>query len=188
MENVPTQFRKNPFTAAQFMSAGHSFYKLGQLVKSGLVEQVARGIYRASGIDIDEQDQFRISTLRVGTPSAICLSSALAYHHLTDHVPKKIWIMVADHKRTTDSSIKVFRSINPKWKIGIEKDDGFSVTSVERTLVECLSQRSRLGSQIGVEGLRNAIRSKKTTLGKVLDMAKQLGVTHRILPYIEALS
>ena len=172
------------------MAAEHglSFYELGKLVASGVVEQVARGIYRKSGGDIGEEDQFRIATLRVGAPSAICLVSALSHFHLTDTIAKQVWILVPDDKRTTERTIKPFRARKPQWEIGIETFDGYSITTLERTLVECLTNRSRIGSQIGLDALRKAVGSKKTTLGKVMDMARQLGASHRILPYIEALS
>ncbi len=188
MNPLPPKLQEKPFTSSQAAKSGLNFYELSKLVSSGVVEQVARGIYRAAGGDISEEEQCRIATLRVGTPSAICLVSALSYHHLTDTIPKKTWIMVPGNKRTVDRALKLFRARNPHWKIGIEKHDGYSVTTIERTLVDCLTHRSRLGTQIGIDALRKATASKKTTLGKILEMAGHLGVSHRILSYIEALS
>ena len=188
MSELPGKLQSRPFTSNQAAGLGLSFYELSKLVESGAVEQVARGIYRVAGGDIDEEEQLRIATLRVGVPSTVCLTSALVHHHLTDAVPKKIWIMVPVNKRTTDKTLKLLRTRQPRWKIGVEKHEGYSVTNIERTLVDCLTNRSKLGTQVGIAALRAALESKKTTLGKVVDMANQLGVTHRILFYIEALS
>ncbi len=188
MIDLPSRLQHRPFTVKQAKQQGLSFYELGKLIASGVVEQVSRGIYRATADDLTEEDQFRTATLRVGKPSAICLISALAYYHLTDTIPKKTWIMVQANKRASDPSLKLFRARRPQWSIGIEKYDGYSITTIERTLVECLARRSRLGTQVGIEALRKAVSSRKTTLGKIVDLACQLGVTHRILPYVEALS
>jgi predicted transcriptional regulator of viral defense system len=188
MTKLPAKLRKIPFTTKEAAKLGISFYDLGKLVASGAVEQVARGIYRTAGGDIDEEEQFRIATLRVDQPAVICLVSALSYYHLTDTIPKKTWIMVPDTKRTTDRSLKLYRTRNPHWDIGIESHDGYRMTTIERTLVDCLTQRSRLGSQLGIEALRKATTSKKTTLGKILDMAIKLEINHRIAAYIEALA
>ena len=84
--------------------------------------------------------------------------------------------------------MKVFRKRNPYWNIGIEIKEGYSITSIERTIAETLIYRAQLGSTLGIEALKRAIFEKKTTLGKVLDMATKLKVSHRILSYIEALS
>ena len=188
MRNLPSKLQEKPFTLRQAAQLGLSFYELSKLVSSGVVEQMARGIYRAAGGDIGEEEQYRVATLRVGTPSAICLLSALSHYHLTDVIPKKTWIMVPGQKRTSDRTVKLFRARNPNWKIGIQREDGYSITSIERTLVDCLTQRSRLGTNTSMAALRTAVESKKTMLSKVLEMAKELGVVHRILPYIEALS
>ena len=186
MNNLPSQLRTKPFTPNQAARLGLSFYELSKLVSNGAVEQIARGIYRAAGGDINEEEQCRVATLRVGYPSAICLLSALSHYHLTDLIPKKTWIMVPIQKRTSDQTIKLLRSRNPQWKVGIQREDGYSITTIERTLVDCLTHRSRLGANTSIAALKSAIQSKKTTLSRVLEMAKALGVTHRILPYIEA--
>jgi predicted transcriptional regulator of viral defense system len=188
MRRLPAKLQQQPFTVRQAAHEGLSFYDLSQLVSAGSLEQLSRGIYRVSGIDISEEDQFRMATLRVRPPSAICLISALSYYHLTDIIPKKTWIMVPANKRTSDPGLKLYRTRNPNWDVGIEKHRGYAITTVERTLVECLTQRSRLGTPIGLEALRLATKSKATTLSKVVDIAKELKLLHRIFPYIEALA
>ena len=188
MRRLPLKLQNKPFTVKQAAKMGLSFYELSKLVSSGVVEQISRGIYQVSSGDLDEESQYRIATLRVGTPSAICLLSALSHYHLTDMIPKKTWIMVPGGKRTADRTLKLFRSRNPQWKIGLQKKEGYFITNIERTIVDCLVQRSRIGTNTSIAALKTAIDSKQTTLGKVLEMAKSLGVVHRVLPYIEALS
>ena len=124
----------------------------------------------------------------MGKPSAICLVSALSVYGLTDVIPRKTWITVPATKRTQISSLKVLRQIDPQWNIGIEKKDGYMITSIERTLVESFCYKNMIGSNTPIEALREGIRQKLTTPSKVLDMAKKMGVVHRILPYLEAMA
>jgi hypothetical protein len=63
-----------------------------------------------------------------------------------------------------------------------------TLTSLERTLAECLVERKRIGTNVAVEALRKAITQKKTTPSKVLEAAIQLGFAERIRPYIEAMA
>ena len=188
MGQVPSELQKKPFTLSQAAKLGMSRYVLGKLVAKGIVELVARGVYCVSKGDISEEDQYRVASLRVGSPSAICLVSALSHHGLTDTIPRKTWIMVPVSKRSKYPDLKLLRTRNPEWQVGIEKHDGYSVTSLERTIVDAICARVRIGTQIATEALRKAVQSKKTTLGKIMDVAKRLGVVHRIRPYIEALS
>lgn len=188
MDQLPSKLREKPFTLSQAVAAGVSRYLLGKLMSEGAVEKLSRGVYRVTAGDINEEDQYRAATLRVGTPSAICLVSALSHHGLTDAIPRKTWVMVAHTKRTIYPDLKLLRVRDPDWNVGIEKRDGYSITSLERTIVDCLVYRTKIGTQIGIEALRKAVTSKKTTLGRILDMAVKLGVEHRIRSYIEALS
>ncbi|HMN68073.1 MAG TPA: type IV toxin-antitoxin system AbiEi family antitoxin domain-containing protein [Bdellovibrionales bacterium] len=188
MRDLPTKFQNKTFTTSQFLEAGFSFYHLKQLVEAGAVEQISRGVYHSAGIDLNEEELFRVATLRVGKPSAICLLSALSFHHLTDLIPKKTWIMVPQSKRTQDKKLQLYRSVYPFWKIGVEHHDGYSVTNLERTIVECLTSRFRHGERPGIEALRSALEAKKTTIAKLTDMAEKLDVLHRLLPYIKVLT
>ena len=158
------------------------------MLKEGTVEQLAHGVYRYAEDDYLDEDCFRSATLRVGNKSAICMISALVFYDLIDEIPKKTWIMVPFQKRTSHKDLRTFRCRNPKWNIGIEQKTGYSITSIERTLVEALVYKSKLGTALGVTALRKATRMKKTTLKAVMDVAISLDVTHRVRPYIEAIA
>jgi len=80
------------------------------------------------------------------------------------------------------------RQSDPQWAIGIEKRNGYAITSVERTVVESFCYKNMIGSTVPIESLREAVRKKMTTPSKVLDMAKKMGVVHRVLPYLEAMA
>ncbi len=188
MRKLPVEFQNKTFTTRQFLDAGFSFYHLKQLVATGELEQVSRGVYCSAEIDLTEEELFRIATLRMGKPSAICLLSALSFHHLTDLIAKKTWIMVPQDKRTQDDKLQLYRSAYPRWKVGIEHHDGYSVTNLERTIVECLTCRFRLGERPGIEALRSALDGKKTTVAKLTAMADTLKVLHRFMPYIKVLT
>jgi predicted transcriptional regulator of viral defense system len=188
MGQLPAELSQKPFTRSQAAKQGVSTYLLKKLLVEGVIEQLMRGVYRVSTGDISEEDQFRAATLRVGSSSAICLVSALFHYHLTDTIPKKTWIMVPISKRTIYRDLKLLRTRNPDWNIGVEKREGYAITTLERTIIDCLNYRAKIGTQIGIDALRRAIGSKKTTLGKIMDVAVKLRLVHRIRPYIEALS
>ena len=126
--------------------------------------------------------------MRIDGPSAVCLVSALAFYGITDHIPKKVWLLVPEDKHSAHKDIRLFRSRNPNWKVGIESHKGYKITNLERSIVDALAMKRVLGVTLAVSALKNALQEKKTTLDKILKMATQLGVDHRVMSYIEALS
>ncbi len=185
---IPRPLRKISFSSKQAEQHGVARYQLSRWLKDGSLERLERGVYRVPQADYNEYQQFQAAVLRVGEQSAICLLSALVYYHLTDLIPKETWLLVNKKKRTSQKGLKLIRMTDPQWKIGINKEDGFKITSLERTLVESLIYHRQMSKMIGIESLRTAINQKKTTLAKVADMAVRLNVFHRILPVIEVLA
>lgn len=177
-----------PFTRKDILKLGLSGNDIAELLSRGQIERVSRGIYRFAGEELSDPELFRAATIRIAGPSVICLLSALAYYQLTDSIPKKVWMMTEKHKRTIHKDIRLFRSRNPHLDIGIQKDQGFMITTIDRTLVDCLVQRKLIGTNVAIEGLRRALKFRKVSLSGIIKVAERLGVEHRIHPYIESFS
>ncbi len=162
---------------------------LTRMVQSNQLERVGRGIYQAVG-DHNEipESSYVVATMQCGLPSAICLLSALEHYQVTNHISKQTWIMVSQSKRVVSKHLKLIRTRNPHWEIGIRKTNNYWITTLERTLVDCLLYKQKVGSQTVLEALRKAISQNKVKLGAIYDTAKKLGVAHRIRPYIEVLA
>jgi predicted transcriptional regulator of viral defense system len=188
MTTLPKTLQKGPFTYKQALASGLNLRMVRNLVADGQCYTVAKGVYMPTRVEYNEINQFKAATLVVGQPSAICLVSALSVYGLTDVIPRKTWITVPAKKRTQISTLRVLRQSDPRWSIGIEAKDGYMVTSVERTLIESFRYRRMIGSNVAIEALREAIRTKRTTPSKVLDMAKKMKVVHLMLPYLEVMA
>lgn len=158
------------------------------LLENGEIERVERGLYQATDTDITEEEQYIRAIKKVGEPSAVCLLSALSHYSLTDTIPKKVWLMVDDHKRVKSGYIKLYRARDPKWNVAIVSPDGYPITSLERTIIDSLTHTRLVSARLGIDALKQAIGEKRTKASKVLSIAEELGVKHRVLPYIEALS
>ena len=182
---IPKKIQKTPFSYAEAKAYGVSRNDIQAWLKLGKIERISRGIYRVPAYDFDEEEQFRVATLRIGKNSAVCLLSALSLYGLTDSIPKGVWLLVPTKKHTRFRGVRLLRKRNPQLNIGIIEEDGYRITSIERTLAESLAERRLLGTNTGIQALRTAIAQKKTKLNKVADMAVKLGIIQKILPYIE---
>lgn len=187
LKNFPKQLKKGPFSIKTAGSYGISRYQIYRLAKKGQLERLERGVYRVPVMDINDEDTYRAATLIVGSASAICLLSALSYYNLTDEIPRQTWIMVEKQKRVLHPHIRLVRTNQPKWNIGVEKHKGFNITSVERTIIDCIVGHRYLGKMIGIDVLKRALKEHKTSLNKVIAMASELGKLKPIQNLIEIL-
>lgn len=159
------------------------------MVKAGVLDRLSLGVYQASEANEGStEDQYHEASLRCGVPSAICLMSALDHYHVTDAVPKKLWMLVPDGKRIKANHLKLIRSRNPRWDIGMHKTKRYWITTLERTLIDCLLYKRLIGSSLAIAALKEALSQKKIKLACLYDLAKRMGVAHRLRPYIEALA
>lgn len=181
-------FKNKPFSLKSAEEIGISRHQLNQLLIEGKIEKLAHGIYGITKGDISPTKQFKIATTLIGQPSVICLLSALEYYDLTDIISKEIWLMVPLSKRSRQPGIRLFRTSHLNLNIGILKTSDFFITSIDRTIVDCLTHKRQISTTITIEALRRAIHLKKTTLSNIVSMAKNIGVLDRIYSYIEAIA
>lgn len=180
--------RSVPFSLAEALERGMTRREIATKVNNGEFERVAQGWYRVPVGTFSEEHIFQAAIMRIGKPAAVCLISALSFYDLTDTIPRKIWLMVPHEKRSKHKDLRLLRTRNPLWKTGVDRHPEFWITSIDRSIVDMLTYRSLFGSQLALDALREAIRKKKTTLSNILEMANKLEVSHRIRPYIEAMS
>ena len=179
-----------PFTPKMAEKSKISYYKLKRLLREGAVERLERGVYKVTKLDplgTTPEANFALAGARIGPPNAICLLSALEYYHLTDEISSQTWLLVPTTKRSVHPDLKLIRTSKPRWGIGIEEHEGFKITSLERTLVDALTNTRNLGRMLAIEALKRALSEQKTTLERVTEMASRLGVFHRIQPIVEVL-
>jgi predicted transcriptional regulator of viral defense system len=186
--NLPSRLKKAPFTFKEALAAGLTQYRLKLLLSSGEIERVERGLYTAAYQEPSDETLFARATKRVGAPAVVCLLSALSHYELTDAIPKQVWLMVPKEKRVKSTSIKLYRARDPMWRVGVVSHSGYAITTIERTIVDALTLKALISPRMGIDALKKAIATKRTTATKVLHLASALGVHHRVVPYVEALS
>ena len=175
------------FTLQSAQKLGISRGYIRKWLKDETIERVSHGTYRVVTFEEDIYNELAWANSIVGRPSAICLLSALEFYNLTDHITNQIWVMVSNNKKTSHKKIRLYRKQNPLWSIGVIKKEYFSITTIERTLVDCLIMRKKIGSSLAIDAIKLALNTKKTSLSKIIRLAKQMGVFHRIELLIEAL-
>lgn len=187
IENLLQKLPKDVFTLQDANLAGVSKYYLSKMIEKERINELRRGVYQRNEANRDEENiqetAFKVATAKLKEKSAICLWSALSYYNITQQVPSMIWAIVP---YPYDSKyVKPLRLKDPRWEIGIIEHGGFSITSIERTLIECFLNPKYVAVSESFASLKEALKDKKTSMKKLLAIAEQLGVKEKIYPFIE---
>jgi predicted transcriptional regulator of viral defense system len=183
--NLPKELSKQPFTYKMAKKNKIGKNVLARFIREGKVEKIYRGIYASNKLERNINFYFTCASLSFSEDSIICLISALVYYELTDLVGRKIWVMVSDKTRTTRKWLKIIRNRNLDTKTGVIQKKGFKITSIERTIVDAFKYKEIVGLKTASNAYKTAIKNKKTTGLKVLQMSKKLKAENKIKNFLE---
>jgi predicted transcriptional regulator of viral defense system len=165
-----------------------------RLVRTGKLERVSRGLY--SSLETPATEHRTLLEVCKKVPQAvICLSSALRFHELTTENPFEVWIALKRSSwkpRTGYPPIRVAHFSGEAFEFGITKrsvEGGtIRVYSPAKTVADCFKFKSRVGTELAIQALREAFRQRKATMDELWKAAKVCRVANVMRPYMESLS
>jgi predicted transcriptional regulator of viral defense system len=178
--------KKGFFTYQEALLCGLTKRTLESLVQTEEIFRVARGMYNIADKYLDNETILSTACNTAGYPSAISFWSALVYYGLTDEIDRQTWVIVPISRRRSLKNIRIVRLKNPQWDIGIVHEKGYWITTIERTIVDCLAHPRFVGSLAAISALKTALKSKQTTTSKIIEIATKLGWLKKIYPRLEA--
>jgi predicted transcriptional regulator of viral defense system len=178
--------------ARELAHVGASGEKLQQLLRSGALVRISRGLYATPDRALTELDQ--LVQLSIKYPHMVfCLLTALQIHGLTTQAPHEVWVAISPKARAPSliyPPLHIMRFSDPgrgieqKWIDGVVT---INVTSVAKTVADCFKFRNKIGLDIALEALRDAWRQKKVTMDEMWESAQFCRVTNVMRPYLESL-
>jgi len=183
---------KGMVRAHELASIGVTGETLQQLMRTGLLVRISRGLYAAPDRALNEHDQ--LAQLAIKHPKMVfCLLTALRIHGLTTQAPHKVWVAISPNARSPQVSyppLRIVRLSDPDAQVVTISLDGvvrIPVTSVAKTVADCFKFRNKIGLDIALEALRDAWRQKKVTMDELWESAQLCRVTNVMRPYLESL-
>lgn len=182
------------FRPRHVLPLGVSFRQLQRFVAEGTVEKLGGGVYRLSEVEPDEFET--IAMVATAAPDAIvCLLSALRVHEIGSQSPRQVWLAIDRKARIPTrlpAAIRTVRFSGPMLTYGVvtKSMQGVSVrlTNPARTVVDCFRYRNKIGLDVAMEALRDAVRSRKATVSEIDRAAEVCRIRTVIGPYLAALS
>jgi len=179
---------------AELRSAGVTAATVGRMERDGEIIRLARGLYQLPDALLDANHSLAEAAKRLPR-GVVCLVSALAFHGLTDQLPKKVWMAIGKSDwapKAEGVPIRVVRFTDSLLveTVEIHEIEGVSVKvfGVAKTVADCFRHRSKIGLTVAIEGLQEALRQRKATPAEIARQANRGGVSTVIRPYLEALT
>lgn len=178
---------------AQALQSGVHRRTLYAMRDAGLIEPLARGLYRLSdSAPLSHPDLVAVTTKI--PRGVICLISALVFHDLTTQIPHQVWLAIprnSEPPRLKYPPIRVFRLSPGPYDAGIEKHllDGIPVKiySREKTLADCFKYRNEVGLDTILEAVRRYRTQGKIDTRAIHKYTAVCRVSMVARPYLEAL-
>lgn len=180
--------------SAELRAQGVTPSTISRMVEAGDIVRLGRGLYQLAEASVDSQHELALAAKRV-PKGVICLVSALAFHGLTDKLPRRVWIAIGprDWRPTVDHPpLRIVRLSQDRLGQDVERHsiDGAEVKvfGAARSVIDAFRWERTVGRNLGIESLREALRQRKATPAQLAETAARLGVWTKVRPYLEALT
>jgi predicted transcriptional regulator of viral defense system len=179
---------------AEIKDAGIAAATVSRLAEEGAVLRLSRGLYQLPDAEFDARHTYAEAAKRVPR-GVIALTSALAFHALTDQIPRRVWMAIGpkDWRPVVEAPpLRIVRFSEPYLSSGVKthKIEGVAVRvyEVAKTIADLFRHRKTVGNNVALEGLREALRQRKATPAALARAAQEGRVWRVMRPYLEALT
>lgn len=186
-------FRKSGgiLTMTQALEQGIHRRTLYALRDSGKIERMARGLYRLTDLPAPSLPDLLPVAKKI-PKGVVCLISALSFHGLTTQIPHFVYIALPQKGKKPSLDyppLRVFWYTPKMLETGVEtrQIDGCKILifNREKTLIDCLKFRNKIGLDIFLEAFKFYWTDKKRNLDKLVEYAKIFRVYKIIKPILE---
>ncbi len=181
------------FSIEELKNAGFSYYKINQLVEEGNLLKLNKRYYENAKYQGEESDLYYVSAY--APKGVVCLMSAAAYYNLTTY--RSDAVDVAIQRKTKISTmpdwpaLSVYYYADDRFEIGIrnvqEGKNQFKIYDMEKTVVDIVFFRDKIGIEETKEVLVNYLRRKDRDLNRLLRYAELLKCSDVVRTYLEVL-
>lgn len=174
--------------------AGLTRSAIRRLATQGILERLGWGIYRI--VASEPSEHFTTAVVCKRVPQAIvCLISALSIHEIGTQIPHEVWIAIdsrSHRPKLGDLPVRIVRFSGTALRYGIQERTvqgvAIRITSPARTVVDCFRYRRKIGLDVALEALKEALRGRKATMDQIVRAAEACRALNVMRPYLESLA
>ena len=190
--DVISQYKKF-ITIDELRNMGYSYYMTDKLVKAGILSRMNRTTYENLAYKGDENDFFSAEAFVPG--GVVCLMSAARYYELTDYLEDGVDVAIQRKKRVSTlpqwPNLKIYYFDSRRMESGVTEirdgENSFHIFDIEKTVVDIISYRNRIGIEETAGVLRNYLKRRDRQIDKLYAYAKLLRSEKTVRTYCEVL-
>ena len=163
---------------------------LSEMAAKGKLYRVAHGVYVPVVAEQSEWFDYEVAA-RVVPKGVFTLRSALRLHNLTDENPLQMTMAIPQDAHAAKSYLPITFTymktelIASDVEIRGEGERQIKVFSLERTLVECFKARNKIGLQVCLDALNEAIQQHRINWNHLWSAMNRCRMTRVMQPYLE---
>ena len=172
---------------------GLTLYKINKLVDHGILKKLNKKFYLNTAYDGEESDFYYAYAY---VPSGVvCLMSAAVYYNLSVYRPYAVDVAIA--RKAKVSTLPDWPEINlhyytdERFELGIEQvaegKNCFRIYNIEKTIVDIVFYREKVGIEATKEVLVNYLRRKDRNLNRLIRYAELMKCGDVMKQYLEVL-
>ena len=181
------------FSVEELKAAGFSHYKINQMVDDGTLLKLNKKYYQNTNYQGEETDFYYVSAY--APKGVVCLMSAASYYNLTTYRPDSIDVAIQRKSKVSTMpdwpTLSVYYYADDRFEIGVKTiRDGknqFKIYDIEKTVVDIVFFREKVGIEETKEILVNYLRRKDRNLNRLLRYAEMLKCGDIMKTYLEVL-
>ena len=181
------------FSIEELKKAGFSHYKINQMVEHGTLLKLNKRFYENTKYQGEESDFYYVSAY--APKGVVCLMSAAAYYNLTTYRPDAVDVAIQRKSKISTMpdwpTLSVHYYADERFETGIrnvqEGKNQFRIYDIEKTVVDIVFFREKIGIEETKEVLINYLRRSDRDLNRLLRYAELLKCSDVLKTYLEVL-
>lgn len=180
-------------TVQELKSKGLSQYNVSKLVESGTLIKLTKKTYEIVNYHGEESDLYYVNAYIPN--GVVCLLSAASYWDLSTYIPDSINVAIPRKAKVSTlpdwPQISISYFTDDRYKLGIAKitegRNHFLIYNAEKTVVDIVFYREKVGIEETKEILTTYLRRKDRNLNLLLEYASLLKCEGVMRKYLEVL-
>ncbi len=177
----------------ELKAKGLTLYKINQLVDMGVLKKLNKKYYENTNFTGEESDYYYAYAY---VPNGVvCLLSAAVYYNLTTYIPSAVDVAIKRKAKVSTlpdwPEVKLYYYTDERFELGAtvvaDGKNSFRIYDIEKTVVDIVFYREKVGIEETKEILVNYLRRKDRNLNRLIRYAELMKCDDVMKKYLEVL-
>jgi predicted transcriptional regulator of viral defense system len=184
---------KKIFHVKDLMNLGFTYYTINKIVLTGKLSRLTKSFYENNEFIGEDNDFYYV--VAYAPKGIVCLLSAAVYYGLSNYMPDSIDVAIPNKGKLSTipkwPNLNVYYFDEDRYNIGIKQVENqgneFQIYDIEKTVVDIISYRNKVGIEETKEILRNYLAKSERNINQLIRYSERLNCNEVLKTYLEVL-